>query len=83
MESLRLILDGDGAFPDLPDREVITTNRGTMARLKAGMTSGKSSVVIRIDIDDKQTVMFQTSLALLEAGVRAFKARDEYDQGKQ
>jgi hypothetical protein len=72
-----LKLDGDAAWPDLADREILDCGTSLhVAGLEAGMASGKPSVAIRVDLPDQPvTVIVQTSLAALEAAVRALVAR--------
>ncbi|KKN18268.1 hypothetical protein LCGC14_0957570 [marine sediment metagenome] len=81
MVAMQIILDGDGCWPDLKDRKVIhiKDNMVSLALIKKGMKSGKSSISFRIDIDDKRTVIFETSFALLESAVKAFTIADQQD----
>lgn len=79
MIPLILDMDGDNAWPDLRDHQdrvigVVETFR--IARLSRGMTSGETSVAIRIDLPDGRVVIAQTSLRLLTMAVRAFEARE-------
>ncbi|MBX3605346.1 MAG: hypothetical protein KF788_08745 [Piscinibacter sp.] len=77
MTTLRIILDGDGAFPEAkPERFGLATAIG---RLPAGMQSGKSSVVIELTMPDGTKAYGQTSLAMLAMAVQAMQARDEAD----
>jgi hypothetical protein len=82
MPALDIILHGDGCWPDLkehPDR-VIHLADGTliaMAALPGGMTSGQTSVSIRIDLPDGRVVVAETSLALLGTAVDMFRAQDK------
>jgi len=76
MPVIDLKLDGDAAWPDLPDREVLDCGaRIGMAGLEAGMASGKTSVAVRVDLPDGRVAIVQTSLAALETAVRALVAR--------
>jgi hypothetical protein len=79
MPALDIILHGDGCWPDLkehPDR-VIHLNNVAMAALPGGMTSGQTSVSIRIDLPDGRVVIAETSLALLGTAVDMFRAQDK------
>lgn len=75
MTYLRIVLEGDGAFPDCDPLKIGTAT--TIARFAGGMGSGKSSVTIELTLPDGSKALGQTSLAMLEAAVRAFKLRDE------
>lgn len=80
MIDLKLIMDGDGAWPDLNEetRTIHDVQRGEIAMLPKGMSSGNTSVCFRLDIGEDETVMFQTSLSLLEMAVQAFRGREQY-----
>jgi len=82
---MRIILE-EPAWPDLGDIEqgmhhgrVIWLGNGAppiaITALKGGMTSGKPSVAIRLDLPDGRTVIAETSLALLLAAADAFRTR--------
>ena len=79
MISLRIILQGDGCFSDLKDKDperIIHVIEGiSVALLEHGMKSGKPAVAIRIDLPDDRTVIGETSLALFLSAADAFKAR--------
>lgn len=80
MIGISLHLDGDGCWLDLPDKEIIhLSNDATpisMAVLPNGMTSGKPSVTIRIDLpDSNQVVLIETSWALLYTTLKSIEAR--------
>ena len=81
MLSLKVILDGDGCWPDLVNKEVMVTHNDIqVALLGGGMTSGKSSVSIRIDLPDGRSVVAETSLALFLAAAKAFSAKTEHER---
>ena len=80
MPVLRIILDGDNAWPDLKDNKNVIAAMGEGAQisitaLAGGMASGNTSVTFRVDCPDGQIVLFETSLALLKAAVGAFIAK--------
>lgn len=83
MIPLRIILEGDNCWPDLKDKEPILTDLVAVAALPSGMTSGKPSVAVRIDLPDGRAVIAQTSMRLFLMAARAFRARfgdvDEQD----
>jgi hypothetical protein len=81
MPTLRIILDGDGCWPDASDAEhgeQLQHAVPSVALLPGGMTSGRASVGIRIDLPDGRFVVAQTSLALFRAAVAAFNGREQY-----
>jgi hypothetical protein len=79
MKQLNIILNGDNAFPDLDrDRVIHVGNDGPpieVAVLAGGMTSGRPSLMIRIDLPDGQTVMAETSARLFCTAARAIMGR--------
>src|SRR2546430_4242583 len=82
MPAISIILDGDGAFPDLRnagERIVHVTTPFSVSRLRHGMASGLSSVMIRIDLPDGHIVLAETSMALFQQAASAFKIRDEME----
>jgi hypothetical protein len=85
MPQLKIFLDGDDYWKDLPKLNqagrVINcmgnqANPIQIAALPGGMASGKTSVTFRIDLRDGRTVLTETSLALLKT-VEAFVALHE------
>lgn len=76
MIHMKLIMDGDGVFPDAKDEDFGEIS--ALARLPNGMTSGKSSVCVEITVGGKK-YYGQTSMRLLEQAVGAFKARDDME----
>lgn len=86
MPALKIHANGDNCWPELLDRindpnQVIHLTEGAieMARLPGGMTSGASSVTIRIDLPDGRVVLAETSLALLLGAARAFETAEARD----
>ncbi|MDP9266373.1 MAG: hypothetical protein M3O91_09700 [Chloroflexota bacterium] len=79
---MSIVLDGAGAWPDLIAKrergEVIHLTEGArleVAALAGGMTSGKPSVAIRVDLPDGRVVVAETSMRLFLAAAVAFHAR--------
>lgn len=75
---IKLKLDGDGAWPDLMDKGVIHLGNDTaigLAVLAAGMTSGRPSVMFRLDLPDGQVVCAEASWRVLATAVRGIAAR--------
>lgn len=88
MPGLPLHIHGDQCWPDLADmaarledgRVIHLRGEGLeMARLPGGMSSGNSSVTIRVNLPDGRVVLAETSLALLRMAVQAFDAADAAD----
>lgn len=81
LDSLDVKLDGDRCWPDLAsktDEQIVCTENISVALLPGGMSSGKASVAIRIDLPDGRTVIAQTSQELFDAAARAFRGRLEH-----
>lgn len=82
MNSIKLSMRGDGAWKDLPQKEVIhvrDTEIG-VAVLANGMVSGRPSVSFRIDLPDgpdgkNKVVIFETSGRLLITAAQMIAAR--------
>jgi hypothetical protein len=70
---LKIILDGEGAWPDLKGRIVHHATTFEVAALASGMTSGSPSVGIRIDLPDGSAVMAETSLKLFLTAADALR----------
>jgi hypothetical protein len=85
MPELNIVLDGDNAWPDLAARiaadpaSVIHLGAGApaigVAALPAGMSSGKVSIALRIELPDGRTVIAETSWSLFATAARAISAR--------
>lgn len=75
MLALRLNLEGDGAWPDLIGRTVFEGQELEITGLAGGLTSGKPSVAIRIDLPHEMVAIAQTSLALFLTAADALKAK--------
>jgi hypothetical protein len=74
MPILRIHLNGDGVWPDLPqlalDGKLLQAMGSDapaieMALLRGGMVSGAPSVTFRINLPDGRVVLTETSLAVL------------------
>lgn len=72
---MSVILDGDGCWPDLQDKKIIRAIGLEVAALQGGMKGGSPSVAFRINLEDGQTVIAETSLKLLLAASDLFRAR--------
>lgn len=79
MNGLNIILE-EPAWPELADRgdDVIHISEGNilgLAVLDGGMTSGKPSVALRIDLPDGKVVIAETSARLLCTAAQTILAR--------
>ncbi len=75
---IHLRLEGDAAFSDLADkteRVIHLTGSFTIAALEAGMTSGRPSLALRIDLPDGRVVIQETSVRLFLSAADAIRAR--------
>lgn len=81
MPRIDVIGNGDGCWPDLAEKlangrviELMGKDAPPigMALLKHGMTSGRASVTIRIELPDGRSLLTETSLALLKQAVGIF-----------
>lgn len=80
MPALTLIVEGDNAWTDLDEKEVINLMGNSvppiqLAALPGGMASGKTSITFRFDLPDGKVLLAETSFALLKTAVRAIEAR--------
>lgn len=78
MPSLRIILDGDGAFPELARDDVIHLADNAdiaVTGLAHGMASGDPSAAFVFMLPDGRPVLAETSLRLLLSAADALKAR--------
>ncbi len=79
MIAMNIILDGDNAWPDLRDKDVIHLANGAppiqVAILNAGMRSGRPSVAIRIDLPDGRVVVAETTARLFAMAGRAIQVK--------
>jgi hypothetical protein len=89
MVEMHVILDGDGCWPDLvPVGEGKLAKGGIpvihlandappvqVAALDGGMTSGRTSLTLRIDLPDGTVVLAETSLRLFLFAARALHAQ--------
>lgn len=81
MSELRILLDGDGCWPDLADKvgtpAVCHVTEGVeVALLRGGMMSGSSSVTVRAPLADGRVVLMEVSLRQLEMAVQAFRVAE-------
>ena len=72
-------LDGDAAWPELVGKDVIHLGNGApaiqVAVLEAGMSSGRPSIAIRIDLPDGRFVIAETTARLFCTAGKAIMAR--------
>ena len=79
MIPLIIKLNGDGCWPDLKDQEIIHLDNASppiqVAILDGGLTSGRPSVALRIDLPDGKYVIAETSARLFCAAAKAIIAK--------
>lgn len=76
MHSMKIVLDGDGSFPEMQGKKIHhVTDQFSVTALRGGMQSGKTSVALVIPLPDGSIVFAETSLALFVGAARAFVAR--------
>lgn len=76
MPGIKILLEGDGVWSDLVDKDVITLKDDwQMSALPGGMASGAPSIAIRLDLPDGQVIIAETSLKLLLTAADVFKAK--------
>ena len=69
MPALSIKLQGDGCWPDLEGKDLLTLSGPDapsiqLALLPGGMDSGKPSISIRIDLPDGRVLLTETSARL-------------------
>lgn len=81
--SVSIHINGDGCWPDILDPQVQltwlhgSTENLSIARLAAGMSSGASSVAIRVNTPDGRVVVVELSMKLFQSIAQLFAAADE------
>ena len=78
MAELHIHLVGDNCWPDLVekrDKVIHITDDMEIAALSGGMTSGRPSVALRINLPDGQVVVAELSMRLFLMAAHAFTAR--------
>lgn len=76
MPMLTIHLQGEGAWSDVDKATIIEArdNAARVALLRGGMTSGKASVGVLIDMKDGTHIFWQTSAALFINAAKAMEA---------
>lgn len=75
MIETKIVLDGDGRFPELQGRKVHTCRIHSITGLPGGLKSGRASAAVIIDLPDGSVVFAETSMRILLCALRAFQAR--------
>lgn len=75
MPSLRIVLEGDNAFPEYQGKKIVNVHNFAVTALEGGMASGRPSVAFLIELPDGTVVMAETSLALFQSANRVFLAK--------
>lgn len=72
-------LNGDNAWPDIQDKEIIHLSNDAppiqVATLEGGLASGRPSIAIRIDLPDGKVVVVETTARLFCSAGRAIQAK--------
>jgi hypothetical protein len=72
----QLILNGEGVWPDLRERDFHHVKGvSAIALLEGGMKSGQASVALRIELPTGETVVAETSARIFCTAAKAFMAR--------
>lgn len=78
MSVIKVITECDGAFEDLADKREkilhLTDPNLSIARIPKGMQSGRSSVMIRIDLPNGTVIVAESSMANFLNCARIFAA---------
>jgi hypothetical protein len=76
---MTITLQGDNAWPDLQGKPIIHLGDGApmidVAVLDGGMSSGRPSVALRLELPDGRTVIAETSARLFCSTARIIEAR--------
>ncbi len=72
---MRVILDGEECWSDLNGKRILRATDLQIASLAVGTTSGHPSIAIRVDLENGETAIAETSLKLLLAAADLFKAK--------
>lgn len=79
MITMNIALDGNGCWTDLQSKEVIHLGDGSppisVAILDAGLSCGRPSLAIRIDLPDGRVVVAETSARLFCTVARMIMAK--------
>jgi hypothetical protein len=78
MIGMNVILRGDAAWPDLDGKKLRVAdpaNSISVAVLDGGMSSGRPSVALRIDLLDGSTLIVETSARLFASAGRMISAK--------
>lgn len=75
MIHIRIILDGEGAIPEMRGKTIHRADSLTVTGLAGGMQSGKPSVALVIPLEDGSFVFAETSLALFLSAADALRGR--------
>lgn len=87
MPMLHVIMEGDGAWPDLTEkleqwklqwfRDVPGEPQAelSVAALPEGMSTGRTSIAIRVDLPDGEVIVVESSLRIWAGAIASFRAR--------
>lgn len=75
MLRMEIILDGDGAAPELQGKKVHRAKIAKAMALPGGTSSGRTSVGLLIPLEDGSVVLAETSLRLFQQAAAAFTGK--------
>lgn len=81
MPHLDINTNGDNCWPDLRTAGFIRGEWVGIARLPNGTRNGNPTVTVRIKLPDGQTVLAETTMALLESAMAAFRGAAQREAG--
>jgi hypothetical protein len=73
--------DGDGCWPDLRETGFVTGEWVGIARLARGTVKGDATVTVRIKLPDGETLLAETTMALLDGAMAAFRGAAAREAG--
>jgi len=72
---LSVHVNAEGVWADLSGRKILKATLTSVGALPHGMTSGRTSVALRIELNDGSVVFAETSLRLFQQAAAAFTGR--------
>jgi hypothetical protein len=72
---MKVILEGDNAFPEMQHKTIRKGEISAVTALPHGMSGGRTSVAIVIELEDGTVAFGETSLRLFQQAAAAFKGR--------
>jgi hypothetical protein len=82
MTELRVVLEGEGCWPDLSRENCVRVELEGVARLHHGTEQGKSSVSFRLRLPDGRFAIAETTMRLFLVAAAAFIGAEEREAGR-